>query len=51
VRGAPDAVLLVEFAEPEWEENLRRLTQLKTLMGDLGYAWDKAGSKQAAWSR
>src|ERR1700724_1464699 len=25
VRGAPDAVLLVEFAEDDWEENLRRL--------------------------
>ena len=46
VRGAPDAVLLVEFAEVEWEENLRRLRQLEALMGDLGYAWDKAGSGQ-----
>jgi FAD/FMN-containing dehydrogenase/Fe-S oxidoreductase len=46
VRGAPDAVLLVEFAEDEWEENLRRMRQLEALMGDLGYAWDKAGAKQ-----
>jgi Fe-S oxidoreductase len=46
VRGAPDAVLLVEFAEAEWEENLHRLTMLEALIGDLGYAWDKAGSKQ-----
>ena len=46
VRGAPDAVLLVEFAEVEWEENLRRLRQLEALMGDLGYGWDKAGSRQ-----
>jgi FAD/FMN-containing dehydrogenase/Fe-S oxidoreductase len=45
VRGAPDAVLLVEFAEDEWEENLRRLAQLGALMGDLGYAWDKAGAR------
>src|SRR5467141_2458506 len=46
VRGAPDAVLLVEFAEDEWEENLHRLKQLEALMGDLGHAWDKAGAKQ-----
>jgi FAD/FMN-containing dehydrogenase/Fe-S oxidoreductase len=46
VRGAPDAVLLVEFAEEEWEENLRRLKALEALMGDLGYTWDKAGPKQ-----
>ena len=46
VRGTPEAVLLVEFAEAEWEENLRRIEELEALMGDLGYAWDKAGSKQ-----
>jgi FAD/FMN-containing dehydrogenase/Fe-S oxidoreductase len=46
VRGAPDAVLLVEFAEDEWAENLHRLKQLDALMGDLGFAWDKGGAKQ-----
>src|SRR5215467_1322101 len=46
VRGAPDAVLLVEFAEDEWAENLHRIKQLGALMGDLGYAWDKAGAKE-----
>ena len=46
VRGAPDAVLLVEFAEEDWDENLSRLKQLGALMGDLGYAWDKTGAKQ-----
>jgi FAD/FMN-containing dehydrogenase/Fe-S oxidoreductase len=46
VRGAPDAVLLVEFAEDEWAENLHRLKQLDALMGDLGRAWDKASAKQ-----
>src|SRR5229473_91858 len=46
VRGAPDAVLLVEFADAEWEENLHRIKQLDALMGDLGYAWDKSGVKQ-----
>jgi FAD/FMN-containing dehydrogenase/Fe-S oxidoreductase len=43
VRGAPAAVLLVEFAEPEWDENLRRLKQLHDLIGTLGFAWDKTG--------
>ena len=46
VQGTPDAVLLVEFAETEWEENLRRIAELEALMTDLGYAWDKAGSRQ-----
>jgi FAD/FMN-containing dehydrogenase/Fe-S oxidoreductase len=46
VRGAPDAVLLVEFAEAEWEENLRRVRELEALMGDLGYGWDKNGANQ-----
>jgi FAD/FMN-containing dehydrogenase/Fe-S oxidoreductase len=45
VRGEPDAVLLVEFAEEDWDENLRRMRRLAGLMGDLGYAWDKAGPK------
>ncbi len=38
VRGKPDALLLVEFAEPDQAENLRRLDQLAELMGDLGFA-------------
>jgi FAD/FMN-containing dehydrogenase/Fe-S oxidoreductase len=45
VHGIPAAVLLVEFAEPEWEENLRRLQRLHELMGDLGFAWDKSGAQ------
>ena len=36
VRGKPDALLLVEFAEDDQAENLRRLDQLDELMGDLG---------------
>jgi len=39
VRGEPDAILLVEFAEEDWAENLRRLTALHDLMRDLGFAW------------
>jgi Fe-S oxidoreductase len=37
VRGKPDALLLVEFAEPEQAKNLARLDRLAELMGDLGY--------------
>jgi FAD/FMN-containing dehydrogenase/Fe-S oxidoreductase len=36
VRGNPDALLLVEFAEDDQPENLRRLDRLDELMGDLG---------------
>ena len=39
VRGEPDALLLVEFAEDDPGENLRRLKALSELMADLGYAW------------
>src|SRR6516164_1300149 len=45
VRGAPDAVLLVEFAEDDWDENLGRLRRLEDLMGDLGFAWSNSGAK------
>src|SRR5712692_8410309 len=45
VRGDPEAVLLVEFAEDDWDENLRRLKQLSALIGDLGFAWDKSGAQ------
>ena len=37
VRGKPDALLLVEFAENDQSENLRRLERLEELMGDLGH--------------
>jgi len=37
VRGKPDALLLVEFAEDDQTENLRRLDRLDELMGDLGH--------------
>ena len=42
VRETPEAILLVEFGEDDQEENLRRLQQLKDLMGDLGFGWDKS---------
>src|SRR5580704_9127676 len=40
VRGDPDAVLIVEFAEEDQAENLQRLKQLGELMGDLGFGWN-----------
>ena len=39
VRGDPDAILVVEFAEEDQAENLQRLRQLTGLMADLGFAW------------
>ena len=54
VRGKPDAMLLVEFAEDDQAENLRRLDCLDELMGDLGFpgavvkVTDTAGQK-AVW--
>lgn len=40
VKGEPEALLIVEFAEEEGE-NKRRLKQLSDLMGDLGFGWDR----------
>ncbi len=37
VRGEPDALLLVEFAEEDQGENLRRLKELGGVMADLGF--------------
>jgi FAD/FMN-containing dehydrogenase/Fe-S oxidoreductase len=43
VKGEPEALLLVEFAEEE-AENRCRLKQLGELMGDTGFGWDKPRS-------
>jgi len=45
VRGDPDAVLIVEFAEEDQAENLQRLKQLGELMADLGFGWDQPKHK------
>jgi FAD/FMN-containing dehydrogenase/Fe-S oxidoreductase len=37
VKGEPEALLLVEFAGEDAEENLRRLRALSERMGDLGF--------------
>jgi FAD/FMN-containing dehydrogenase/Fe-S oxidoreductase len=46
VRGDPDAVLVVEFAEEDQADNLQKLKQLTELMADLGFAW---GNPQRKW--
>ncbi|QOG22101.1 FAD-binding and (Fe-S)-binding domain-containing protein [Bradyrhizobium sp. SEMIA] len=40
IKGDPDAVLVVEFAEEDQADNLARLKQLTELMGDLGFGWN-----------
>src|SRR5690242_6465029 len=44
LRGDPEAILFVEFAEDR-DENARRLKALAALIGDLGLSWDKPGGK------
>jgi FAD/FMN-containing dehydrogenase/Fe-S oxidoreductase len=44
LRGDPEAILFVEFAEEDWAENLRRLKQLGELLGDLGISWNGNGA-------
>lgn len=44
VRGEPQALLLVEFAEDP-DENRRRLTAVGDLMADLGFRWDDPGKQ------
>ena len=46
VRGEPEALLLVEFAEPDPKENLRRLKALGDLMAELGFLWGDPGKRQ-----
>ncbi|MDP3074809.1 MAG: FAD-linked oxidase C-terminal domain-containing protein [Bradyrhizobium sp.] len=45
VRGDPDAVLIVEFAEEDQAENIHRLKKLGELMADLGFGWDRPQRK------
>src|SRR5215831_1599944 len=44
LRGDPEAILFVEFAEDR-DENARRLKALAALIGDLGFSWGKTGAK------
>jgi FAD/FMN-containing dehydrogenase/Fe-S oxidoreductase len=41
VRGDPDALLLVEFAEEDEAGDRAKLAELEALMGDLGFGWDR----------
>jgi Fe-S oxidoreductase len=45
VRGEPGAILLVEFAEEDQGENLRRLKGLGDMMAQLGFRWEDQGKK------
>lgn len=46
VRGDPAALLTVEFAEDDQNENLRRLAALHDRMAELGYLWGDPGKKE-----
>src|SRR5437762_6893728 len=45
VQGDPDALLIVEFAEEDQPDNLRKLKQLSELMSDLGFGWNRPQRK------
>ncbi len=45
VRGDPDALLIVEFAEEDQPDNLQKLKQLAELMGELGFGWNNPQRK------
>lgn len=45
VHGDPAALLMVEFAEPDQAENLRRLQNLHHLMAELGFRWSDPGKR------
>jgi len=45
VRGTPEAVLLVEFGDEDQDDNIRNLSDLTELIGDIGLGWDKQGAK------
>jgi FAD/FMN-containing dehydrogenase/Fe-S oxidoreductase len=45
VKGEPEALLIVEFAEADQAANLAKLKQLSDLMGDLGFGWDQPKRK------
>ncbi len=51
VRGAPDALLLVEFAGENHAALLARLAQLVTLMADLGYPGAVVEAVEPAFQR
>ena len=51
VQGEPDAILLVEFAGEDHADLLRRLDDLVTLMGDLGYPGGIVDAREPAFQK
>ena len=51
IRGAPDAILLVEFAGDEREPQLAKLAALSELMGDLGLPGSVVEIPDSSWQR
>lgn len=45
VRGDPDALLVVEFAEETDAANAQKLRDLEAMMGDLGFSWSGTGAR------
>lgn len=43
VTGTPEALLIVEFAEEDPDDNLRKLRDLEGTMADLGFSWQGTG--------
>ncbi len=46
VRGDPEAVLVVEFAEATEAENVAKVRVLAQLIGDLGFGWNNPQRRQ-----
>jgi FAD/FMN-containing dehydrogenase/Fe-S oxidoreductase len=51
VQGEPDAILLVEFAGDDHADLLRRLGDLVTLMGDMGYPGAVVEAREPAFQK
>lgn len=45
VRGEPEALLVVEFAEGSEAKNLQKLEELEDCMSDLGFSWKAEGNQ------
>ena len=46
IRGTPEALLLVEFAEDDSQENERRLAALGDVMAERGFRWGDPGKRE-----
>ncbi|WP_404801147.1 FAD-binding and (Fe-S)-binding domain-containing protein [Acuticoccus sediminis] len=43
VKGEPEALLLVEFAEEDWDWSARKVASVHDVMADLGFGFGKGG--------